>query len=841
MDTQMTFGTLVRQRRKELGYTMDELAGRVGYSTASIRKIEAGLRRPSRQVAELLAGALGITAGERATFLRLARLSPEHIEQATTPASVSGPPVETAAQAPEPGLPGFLTPLIGRDVELRSVQRRLHDPAVRLLTLTGPGGVGKTRLSMEAAAGMASEFADGVFYLALASVSEAGLVAGTIARALGLKESGSQPAETALKDYLRDRRALLVIDNFEQVVAAAPLLVDLLAAAPGLKMLVTSREALSVRAEHQVPVPPLQLPAPGTSIQELEKNPAVALFAERARSVSDFTLTQENAAYVAAICTRLDGLPLAIELAAARSRLLTPQAMLERFDGAHGPLQLLATGARDLPARHLTLRDAIGWSYDLLDPAEQRTFARLAAFSGEAALEAAQAITCDEGGEKELAGLEVLRSLVDKSLLRQEVAGGDQVRMAMLQVIREYALERLRASGEEDTIRQRHALYYTALAEEAEPTLNGPDQQIWHERLERDHDNLRTALSWAQEHGEWAIAERLAGSVWRFWFRHGHVNEGRRCMEDLLTAVERSGEFLNKAETGRRAKVFHGAGVFAYEQGDYTIARQRFEASAELRRSIGDKAGMAASLTNLGNVALFVGEYERAASLYREAYETTSELGDKWGTAMVVGNAGWGELCRRDYAAAMRLYEKSLALHRELENTWGITKALGSMGWAALYGGDHARAEELAGEALDLARELGDADTESDMLDILGRAAAEQGRREEATRLLGESLELSRKLGDRAGIALCLLAFASMAGSDRDVEGAKQAATLYGAADALSDSTAEFQRAYFERQIKAVRGILDGARWQAAWEEGRAMTLDEAIRYAQEEGVYCRP
>ena len=413
----------------------------------------------------------------------------------------------------------------------------------------------------------------------------------------------------------------------------------------------------------------------------------------------------------------------------------------------------------------------------------------------------------------------------------------------MLETIREYAVEKLAESGRERIARAQHADYFLAFAETAEPQLNGPEQQTWLDRMDREHDNLRSALNWRLHNGTPDDkAARMGGALWRFWFRRGYLGEGRRRMEELLRIYDPVRDASEDPEArGKldvRARLCHGAGVLAFEQGDYMRAQQLYEESAALRRRIGDRTGLFASLNNMGNVALFRNDYSRAASLYAESLSTARELEDRWGTAMALGNMGWVGLSQGDYSLAMRYYEESLSLHRQAENKWGVTKALGSMGWAALYGGDYARAAALAEECLALSEELADKDTISDMLDILGRAAMEQGDYEKAASFLGKSLALSRDLGDRAGLAICLAAHASLATARRE---GKRAATLFGCADALHEATSDFQRAYFTRHIAAAKALLSRANWDAAHSTGLAMDLDRAIAYALSESAPAEP
>jgi predicted ATPase/class 3 adenylate cyclase len=456
---------------------------------------------------------------------------PEHVFELIAPELPSSfPPLETL-DARLNNLPTQPTPLVGREREVSEVSDLLRRADVRLLTLTGTGGTGKTRVALQSAAELVDEFEDGVFFVALATLTDPGLVASTLTQALGVAESGEKQPEDALREFVRERELLLLMDNFEQVLEATPLLEELQAAAPRLKVLATSRAALRLYGEREFPVPPLALPDPAypPPPERLTQYEAVRLFVERARAVKpDFSVTNENAPAVAEICVRLDGLPLAIELAAARIRLLPPRAMLARLGSR---LKLLTGGARNLPERQRTLRGAIEWSYELLTPEERTLFARLSVFAGGRTLEIIETI-CDPEGE--LDTLDGLESLLEKSLLRQEEGPGGEPRFVMLETIHEYAREKLEESGEAEEVRRRHAEHFLTLAEESYPELKGPDQLEWLERLEAEHDNMRAALSWALGRKEAEVALRLGGALWWFWWMRGHNSEGRRLLEEAL-------------------------------------------------------------------------------------------------------------------------------------------------------------------------------------------------------------------------------------------------------------------------------------------------------------------
>ena len=549
-------------------------------------------------------------------------------------------------------------PLIGREQEVKNICTCLQHPKVRLLTLTGTGGVGKTRLGLQVASELKKLFADGVHFVSLAAISDHSVVTLTIAQTFGIKEArGRQPFEL-LKELLREKHLLLLLDNFEQVEKAAPNLSELLDACSRLKIVVTSRAVLHLQGERIFPVLPLVLPDLRHD-EDLEQYAAVALFLQRARAVKpDFQLTSSNKQTIAEICIRLDGLPLAIELAAARMTILSPPALLERLEHR---FQLLTKGASDASARQQTLWNTLTWSYELLTPGEQQAFRRLSVFVGGCTLKAVEHVCKQIDGPK-LSVLDAVESLLDKSLLRQAEQASDEPRLLILETIREYGLETLTARGELEATRQTHAAYYLAFAEEAEPKLLGAEQDSWLNRLEQDHENLRAALDWSLEHIDEHVetALRIGGALWRFWWARGYLTEGRNFLERALHA---GGE----AKAAVRAKALNAAGILNGLQGNYARAAQFCQESLALFQTLGDQQGAATALQMLGQMAGWQSKFAAARSLAEEALELFRDAGNKWGIASSLDTLATVALNRGEYVKAYSLAQEALALSREVE------------------------------------------------------------------------------------------------------------------------------------------------------------------------------
>jgi predicted ATPase/class 3 adenylate cyclase len=681
-------------------------------------------------------------------------------------------------------LPAPLTSFVGRDREVARIRQLLEDS--RLLTLTGAGGCGKTRLAIEAATRLVPSYPDGAFFVELGPISDPGLVPSTVAVALGVREEPPRPIGESLKDALRDREMLLVLDNFEQLLGAAPLITELLGVAPRLRVLATSRAPLHLSGEQELPVPPLRVPGredlpPAEGLSRYE---SVALFVQRAAAVDpDFAITEENAPAVAAICARLDGLPLAIELAASRSKLLSPSAMLERL---HHRLALLTGGARDLPARQRTLRETIGWSYDLLEREEQALFSRLTTFVGGWTIEAAQAVA-NPGEELGMETLDILGSLVDKSLVQKETDEVD-LRFGMLETVREFGMDVLETAGEADQARRRHASYFLAMAEAAEPELTTRDLG-WLDRLEREHDNLRAALRWSIDTGEAETGLRIAGAVWRFWQMRDRLAEGRRWTDELLALP------VAQARTAARAKGLAASGSLAYWLRDTEAVRGPYEESLAIYRELRDRRGEAEAAYNLGFACLLAGDFGTAKDLYRDAEELHRGLGDPVREAHATSALGMTAYREGDLASSDALISRARGIFLRAGDLWGIALTSGQLSATALRRGDYERAHSTAFEALDANEQLGNTLGMAVSIQALAILAVRVGRPEVGVRLAG--------VVDRI----------------REAAGGEAPPILVGLED--------------PREV--ARGSLAEQLMASLYEEGRAMSVDEAVAYARRE------
>ncbi len=755
-----TFGPLLREFRMRAGLTQEALAERSGLSVRGISDLERGLKRaPRRDTVALLLEALDLSPDERAAL-----------------AAARTPPAETAPDRAV-RLPLAPTPLVGREREVAAVVDLLGSDDVRLLTLVGPGGVGKTRLALAAAHRLVDGCADGAVFVDLAPVRDPALVLPAIAAALEVRDTGARELAEALASAVGARQLLLVLDNCEQVVRAAPDIAALLAACPALTVLATSRVVLRIAAEQVVPVPPLGLPdrsAP-TSLREVERSEAVALFAARARAAEPaFGLTAATAEDIAELVHRLDGLPLAIELAAARIRALPPGALLARLDRR---LPLLTGGARDAPARQRTMRDTLAWSHDLLSPNEQALFLRLAVFVGGFTLEAAEAVGATARQDVDV--LDGLAGLVDSSLLDQLEGSDDEPRFGMLETVREFALERLAASGEENAARQAHAAYFLRLAKHANPHLSGAGQGAWLRRLEADHPNYRVALETLAASDDHDAYLRLTVNLGLFWWFRAHLAEGRRHLERALSRAP--------APTPQRVGALIGIGRIAASQGDVAAAESLLRQSVALARSL--DLPLWGALFELGQAVEYAGDLARAVPIYESALADARELNDATGTSNVLWALSEVAYGRGDLEAAGRLNEETIALLRSGGEPFVLSLSLVTNGEVALGWGDLPRAVVAYQEALEIA--------------------------------LGIDMQWA--------IAGALAGFAAVpAARGHHVA----AAELLGAASTIREASHQdrFANFYHHAQTtQTVRAALGEEAFVAAWESGRAMSAEDAI------------
>ncbi len=782
----VSFGHWLRLKRKALDLTRERLADQVGCSVATIRKLEAEERRPSAQIAGRLAEIFKIPPNEQATFLRFAR---GDLKSAPPGNDITVP---WRVQASRTNLPASLTSFIGREQQLKDIHAYLLNNEIRLVSLIGPPGIGKTRLSLETARTLFASFSDGVFFVALAPIDDPSLIASAILQALGYQESKNLPAIQQLKDGISSKRILMVVDNCEHLIEEVTSLVsEFLSACPNLKILTTSRESLRLPGEWVYPVPALATPETGlTSVTDTAVNyPALVLFTERARAVRpEFTLNSDNIAAVSAICAKVDGLPLAIELIAARIRSMSPQALLDQIKDQ---FFLSAESARADSLRHKTLENAIAWSHNLLPEEEKELFIFLSVFTGGWSLEAAERVYAHVDAASS-GMLDLLTHLVDKSLIRVDQTKSGQTRYDMLDTVRQFASRKLLEGGKSKLARNSHLDFFLKLAEEADPKLRGPDEMFWFEELDREQANLHAALSWALESRNGEAGLRLAGNLTFFWFVHSHTTEGITFLEKLLAQSQGAPENLRALNMR-----WLGSMLFWKEGGKNGRAASLLEESLAIYRNSGNKAGIAWVLNLQAINAYFRGEYKKAIQLLGE----------------------------------------SLALRKELGDPWAIAHTLQNYAPIEMDQGDYASAEKHANETLDWFQRAGDDRGVARTLNDLGNLARKKGDYQQAAAILAKSLSKLWQVRDRWSVAFVLENLASLASAQGNYE---KAIRLFGAAETLREAIglplpASDLRAH-EDDLTTIRKHLAGDIVNKLWEEGKELTIEQAVEFAIHEG-----
>jgi predicted ATPase/DNA-binding CsgD family transcriptional regulator/transcriptional regulator with XRE-family HTH domain len=877
------FKWLLRRYRLTAGLTQAELARRAGLSERAIQDLERGISRPRRQTADRLVAALGAPPGACRQF-EAATLAPRRARgrkgvgseledeagRGDTPAML--PARMSSTGDDRPTRPAPITSFVGRERELADIVRLMQTH--RLVTLTGPGGCGKTRLALEAVACLAAPPSREIFVVMLASLAESTLVTSAVAEALEVREASDRALLETVVSVIGERNVLLVLDNFEHLLPAAPLVINLLAACPNLRVLTTSREVLRLGGEQVYVVAPLSLPKTQSDSGEAREpvsaygeSEAVQLFVARAQSAdSTFQLDAVNVTAVAEICERLDGLPLAIELAAARIRHMTVDALRARIEHR---LHWLTHGPRDGPARQQTLRDAIAWSYDLLEDPERRLFRRLAIFAGGCTFDAADAVA-NAGGDLGGSSHELVSSLVDKSLLRPDVGPDGEPRFTMLETIREYAAEQLKLAGEQTTIRRRHLRWCVHLSERVCAEIYGPDAAAWLRRLTVEYDNVRAALAWSLEDEACASGEdglRLAASLLAFWYIRDHLSEGRRWLEQVIArngtptppAGERSspmaGRHQEKASSvtlshdpvrrhqwGRAPRIvaLNGLALLAANQQDLAAAESACQEAMELARRYGDEVGYAYALGSLAQCVRTRGDPQSSLALAEEALARFRGTGDPAGTWRAVTDLGQEMGARGELDRAQGFHQESLDIARSLGSPWQVAAALNRLGRVAYARGDLDRASTLVEESVSQWRPVDATRGLHLALATLGDIALKRGDARQAAARFQESLTLCQRAGDRAGVARALEGLASVwsaCSRSESGDGALRAAMLFGAAEAAREAIwpplEPDEEAARRRAIGATRAALGAAAFEVAWARGQTMDIVQAIAHVQ--------
>ncbi|HEY1296360.1 MAG TPA: tetratricopeptide repeat protein [Chloroflexota bacterium] len=809
------FGEVLRRYRVAAGLTQEALAERAALSPRGISDLERAARHhPYPATVRRLADALDLGDADRRAFETAAESSSR---VTATPHSR----LPTASGMP----PTPLTSFVGREREVTEVRRLLG--VYRLVTLLGPGGIGKTRLAIEVTRGMAGEFADGVVFVGLANTRDPDLVLGAVAEALGIQEMGSRALVDRVRTQLQASDVLLLLDNFEHVLAAAEAIGSLLASCPRLRVLVTSRAPLRLSGEREVVVHPLALPdSHRLPPEQLLRYEAVRLFIERGAGVRrDLAPAGDQARIAADICARLDGLPLAIELAAARLRVLSPNVLLERLERA---LPLLVGGPRDMPARQQTLTATIGWSYDLLQPAEQRLFRRLCVFVGGFSLDAAEAVCGD--ADLGMTVLDGLESLLAKSLLERDDTDPGTPRFRMLETVREYAVDQARAAEELAEWQRRHASYFLSLAEVAASNFSSINAPHWLQRLEADHNNLRAALRWALDEQNAETALRLNSAVWHFWYARGYLSEGSRWLGEALRLADTQGI------AAARARALTGAGVLAHYQGHYARAARLCGQSLKLCRSVGDRAGVAAALHGLALVARSGGDFAMARTMYEEARSIHEALGNQWGLSYTLRYLAVVLWMEAEYASAQPVIEASLALAKDIGDRQGVATTLTVKSYVACSLGEYVAAELAANESLAQHEAYGDRRGCAQAVWALGMAVAGQGRYAEANAHHKRALATFAEIGDLYFTGVCFIGLAQVAlAANRP----RDAVSLLAAHSVLMAELGALRwpsiRPYIARTLETARAslvVVEATAFDEAWISGTSVSVDDAVALA---------
>lgn len=864
MSKEVAFGAWLKQWRKDQGIGSDAMSERIGCSTIALYKIESGDRKPSRQVALLLAEILGVPNDEQETFIAFARSGQVGVPPANGSAPATAPPA-AVAPSPEAGsspwrtarryktnLPHSLTHLIGRDKEVEEGRGLLLQTRVRLLTLTGPPGIGKTRLATEIAAQMLENFDDGVFLVELAAIDDPDLILPGIARVLGLKESGEQPIEETLTGFLQERRILLLLDNFEHLLDAAPALARLMESSPWLKVLTTSREALHLRGERRYVVPPLAVPNVKGSItvEEMLKQPSAALFAERAAEAdANFELTEENVADVAVIVSRLEGVPLAIELAAARAAQLSPRQMQTSMKSR---LALGRAGARDLPPRQRTLLSSIEWSYNLLNEEEQKVFRSLGVFGGGFTPSAIEAIHREDGEQERMSEIaDVLYSLASKNLIRLHKRGmvddaDNEDRYVLLEAIREYALHTLGGSAEEGHVRKRHALYYLSLAEQAHLNQTGPRQLPLLLRMDDDYSNAISGLGWLMSNGRSnvGIADNtalMASYLFYYWDWRGYFTEGREWMTHALALGDRllwnrtPGDGATYKADPRllqiEGRLLNGLGLLAWNQGDHAEALRYFKRGLQVQTERKFKRGVGATLNNIAILEAEQGKYAQAIKTYHKVLDIDDELGDGR-NPLTLNNLGVAYWDSGDVEKARSMYEESLDVFRQVDDPGNMVLALDNLGIVAEYDGDYAAANRYLQEAVAICRTLGYNNNLAHVLANMASTAISEGDIDAAKEYYREVLPMSQQQGFNQIIFGCLEGIARLCVMQQRYS---EAAKLWGAAERMREHSkhpmSPITMSRYKQNVALAKSSMKREPFQEAWSAGRAMSVQAAVDF----------